>query len=65
MPSPRVFISSTYVNLADVRSVVEAYFKELLYETAVVKHCLSSLEQPKPGPWSLPGLREKSPPKLT
>ena len=33
MPSPRVFISSTYVDLADVRSVVEQYFRELLYET--------------------------------
>ena len=33
MPSPRVFISSTYVDLADIRHVVEEYFKELLYET--------------------------------
>jgi Domain of unknown function (DUF4062) len=33
MPSPRVFISSTYVDLADARSVVEHYFRELLYET--------------------------------
>ncbi len=32
MPTPRVFISSTYVDLADVRSVVENYFQELLYE---------------------------------
>lgn len=33
MPSPRVFISSSYVDLADARSVVEHYFRELLYET--------------------------------
>lgn len=33
MASPRVFISSTYVDLADARSVVEHYFRELLYET--------------------------------
>jgi HAD superfamily phosphoserine phosphatase-like hydrolase len=32
MPSPRVFISSTYVDLADARSVLEEYFKALLYE---------------------------------
>lgn len=32
MPSPRVFISSTYVDLIDARSVVEHYFRELLYE---------------------------------
>ena len=32
MPSPRVFISSTYVDLVDARSVVEHYFRELLYE---------------------------------
>ena len=33
MPSPRVFISSTYIDLVDVRSVVASYFSELLYET--------------------------------
>lgn len=33
MPSPRVFISSTYVDLQDARSVVESFFKELTYET--------------------------------
>jgi len=33
MPKPRVFISSTYVDLIDVRSVVKAHFDELLYET--------------------------------
>ena len=32
MPSPRVFISSTYVDLTDARSVVEHYFRELLFE---------------------------------
>lgn len=33
MPSPRVFVSSTYIDLVDVRSVVESYFDQLLYET--------------------------------
>ena len=33
MPSPRVFISSTYVDLQDARSVVESFFKSLTYET--------------------------------
>jgi len=33
MPSPRVFISSSYVDLIDARSVIENYFRELFYET--------------------------------
>jgi HAD superfamily phosphoserine phosphatase-like hydrolase len=35
MPAPRIFISSTYVDLVDVRSVVESHFKELLYDPVV------------------------------
>ena len=37
MPSPRVFISSTYVDLQDARSVVESFFKSLTYETISMK----------------------------
>ena len=32
MPAPRVFISSTYRDLVDARSSLEAFFKSILYE---------------------------------
>ncbi|MFZ1704119.1 MAG: HAD-IB family phosphatase [Saprospiraceae bacterium] len=37
MPSPRVFISSTYVDLQDARSVVESFFTSLTYETVTME----------------------------
>jgi hypothetical protein len=48
MPSPRVFISSTYVDLVDARSVVEHYFRELLYETVAFERGGIHFDHTKP-----------------
>lgn len=48
MPSPRVFISSTYVDLADARSVVVDYFKELTYETVAFERGGIHFDHTKP-----------------